>query len=72
MTSKKLPTATKAIAKKVSAKKTSNEISNETPLKGAKQNRDGLPLSAVIRRRIEAQKARFHANDNIFGIYSAR
>jgi len=24
-----------------------------------------LPLSVVIRRRIEAQKARFHANDNI-------
>jgi GTP cyclohydrolase I len=26
---------------------------------------DGTPLSVVIRRRIEAQKARFHANDNI-------
>ena len=25
----------------------------------------GTPLSVVIRRRIEAQKARFHANDNI-------
>lgn len=25
----------------------------------------GLPLSVIIRRRIEAQKARFHANDNI-------
>jgi len=25
----------------------------------------GTPLSVIIRRRIEAQKARFHANDNI-------
>jgi GTP cyclohydrolase IA len=26
---------------------------------------DGLPLSTIIRRRIQAKKARFHANDNI-------
>jgi GTP cyclohydrolase I len=26
---------------------------------------DGIPLSEVIRKRIKAQKARFHANDNI-------
>jgi GTP cyclohydrolase I len=26
---------------------------------------DGVPLSAIIRRRIQAKKARFHANDNI-------
>lgn len=26
---------------------------------------EGIPLSAVIRRRIQAKKARFHANDNI-------
>jgi GTP cyclohydrolase I len=27
--------------------------------------KDGIPLSAVIRKRIQAKKARFHANDNI-------
>jgi GTP cyclohydrolase I len=26
---------------------------------------EGIPLSAVIRKRIQAKKARFHANDNI-------
>jgi GTP cyclohydrolase I len=26
---------------------------------------EGLPLSVIIRRRIKAQNARFHANDNI-------
>jgi GTP cyclohydrolase IA len=31
----------------------------------ASKKEDGTPLSIVIRRRIEAQKARFHANDNI-------
>ena len=46
-------TASKAPAKKV--------------VKKVAQKKDdaGLPLSVVIRRRIEAQKARFHANDNI-------
>jgi GTP cyclohydrolase I len=34
--------------------------------KGAAQKSDvDTPLSVVIRRRIEAQKVRFHANDNI-------
>ncbi|MFZ4501695.1 MAG: GTP cyclohydrolase I [Burkholderiaceae bacterium] len=27
--------------------------------------KEGIPLSAVIRKRIQAKKARFHANDNI-------
>ncbi|QKM64024.1 GTP cyclohydrolase [Polynucleobacter tropicus] len=31
----------------------------------AKKDDAGTPLSVVIRRRIEAQNARFHANDNI-------
>jgi hypothetical protein len=31
----------------------------------AKRKDDGLPLSQVIRKRIQAKKARFHANDNI-------
>ena len=49
-------TATKALAK----------VSAKTATKATSQKEDsGLPLSVVIRRRIEAQKARFHANDNI-------
>ncbi|MEY3709617.1 MAG: GTP cyclohydrolase I [Burkholderiaceae bacterium] len=28
-------------------------------------DQEGIPLSAVIRKRIQAKKARFHANDNI-------
>ncbi len=31
----------------------------------AKRKDEGAPLSQVIRRRIQAKKARFHANDNI-------
>ena len=61
MTAKKTSTQTalktsvkKAIASKSSAKKSANH-----------QEDAGLPLSVVIRRRIEAQKVRFHANDNI-------
>ena len=50
---KKLPSTAKAVVKKSVSKNTSNK------------NADGLPLSVVIRKRIEAQKARFHANDNI-------
>ena len=57
MTNKKLPTTTKSVVKKVAAKKATNNNANN--------KNDGLPLSVVIRRRIEAQKARFHANDNI-------
>ena len=30
-----------------------------------KKKEDAVPLSVVIRRRIQAKKARFHANDNI-------
>jgi GTP cyclohydrolase I len=52
-------TQTKAVAKKLSVKKM-------TPQKIQSKNDDaGLPLSVVIRRRIEAQNVRFHANDNI-------
>ena len=61
MTAKKTSTQTalktsvkNAIASKSSAKKSANH-----------QEDAGLPLSVVIRRRIEAQKVRFHANDNI-------
>jgi GTP cyclohydrolase I len=53
MPTKKLSVTAKSLVKKAVSKKTSNK------------NTDGLPLSVVIRKRIEAQKARFHANDNI-------
>jgi len=32
---------------------------------------DGIPLSEVIRKRIKAKKARFHANDNISAFIQA-
>jgi GTP cyclohydrolase I len=47
----------KVLAKKVVSKTSAKKVS-------AKEE-GGVPLSIVIRRRIEAQKARFHANDNI-------
>ena len=49
--------AQKAPVRKTAMKKAIQKVSKK---EGA-----GLPLSVVIRRRIEAQKARFHANDNI-------
>ena len=55
--------ASKAATQKVPAKKVT---AKKTPAKKVAKKEDaGLPLSVVIRRRIEAQKARFHANDNI-------
>jgi len=51
-------TASKAANKKTPVRKTATK-------KVAKREDTGVPLSVVIRRRIEAQKARFHANDNI-------
>ena len=54
---------TAAVKKPVSnAAKTTKAPARKSP---AKKKEDGLPLSVVIRRRIQAQKARFHANDNI-------
>jgi len=57
------------IKKTIAAKKVVIGKKVATPKKvvSAKKlpNEDGLPLSTVIRRRIQAQKARFHANDNI-------
>ena len=47
--------------KKVASKALNNRAGKKTD---AKED-GGIPLSMVIRRRIEAQKARFHANDNI-------
>ena len=62
------------VAQKVAPKKMAPKVSNKVGNKvgntavnkaGNKAEGEGLPLSVVIRRRIEAQKARFHANDNI-------
>ena len=53
MPTKKVP-STKTLEKKATAKKVDS-----------KKEDAGTPLSVIIRRRIEAQKVRFHANDNI-------
>ena len=55
-------TASKPTVKAVSTKKV---VSTVTSKKSVTKEDAGTPLSVVIRRRIEAQKARFHANDNI-------
>jgi len=62
--------AKKSVAKKSSAKSSTKSLTKPAAVKSAvkavgKQEASGLPLSVVIRRRIQAQKARFHANDNI-------
>ena len=59
MPTKKIPTKTAAI-KKAATKKSSPKTATTN-----RKDDAGLPLSIIIRRRIEAQKARFHANDNI-------
>jgi GTP cyclohydrolase I len=64
MPTKKIPAkaASKTPTKKTSSVKPARKtIQKATP----KKSDAGTPLSVVIRRRIEAQKARFHANDNI-------
>ncbi|MBU3607820.1 GTP cyclohydrolase I [Polynucleobacter nymphae] len=53
MPTKKVP-STKTTAKKAAIKKVASKKENA-----------GTPLSVIIRRRIEAKKVRFHANDNI-------
>jgi GTP cyclohydrolase I len=54
----------KQVVTKVAAKK-SAPAKSATKKVATKEVESGLPLSVVIRRRIEAQRARFHANDNI-------
>jgi len=58
----KKPVATK---KPSALKKTATKRATTAAKKESSKDDSGLPLSVVIRRRIEAQKARFHANDNI-------
>jgi GTP cyclohydrolase I len=60
----------KTAVKKITMKKTATAkkplVASKAAMKQASTKDDsGLPLSVIIRRRIEAQKARFHANDNI-------
>jgi GTP cyclohydrolase I len=50
------PATKQASTKQVASKKTARAVSKSDA---------GTPLSVIIRRRIVAQKARFHANDNI-------
>ena len=38
---------------------------SKSDARASKKSDDGVPLSQVIRQRITASKARFHANDNI-------
>jgi GTP cyclohydrolase I len=53
-------------AKKLPIKKVAIKVATKVTTKVASKKEDGgTPLSVIIRRRIEAQKARFHANDNI-------
>jgi GTP cyclohydrolase I len=56
--------AIKPVSKKVPTKKVTTKLA---PVKKGVANKEsaGTPLSVIIRRRIEAQKVRFHANDNI-------
>jgi GTP cyclohydrolase IA len=66
-------TPKKVVAKKVTTQKatvkkaTTKKAATNVAIKQATSSKvtDGTPLSVIIRRRIEAQKARFHANDNI-------
>ena len=59
----------KSPTKKQSMKKSGQKVAvkavAKTVAKTSGKEDAGTPLSVVIRRRIEAQKARFHANDNI-------
>jgi GTP cyclohydrolase IA len=66
MTTKKIPTKTPAKASNTT-KKPSKALTPAKSVKTAPSKKvdAGTPLSVIIRRRIEAQKARFHANDNI-------
>jgi GTP cyclohydrolase I len=62
-------TVVKLPLKKVPTKKVASKLvpAKKVALKKvvAKKESAGTPLSVIIRRRIEAQKVRFHANDNI-------
>ena len=67
MTIKKAPIKTKAKTKAKANASVAKVPARKAPIQKSisKTEAAGTPLSVVIRRRIEAQKARFHANDNI-------
>jgi GTP cyclohydrolase I len=46
-------------------KRTPSKVSIKTTPRKSHKSEEGVPLSQVIRKRIQAKKARFHANDNI-------
>ena len=46
-------------------KSTQSKVTNKTSTRKSRKSEEGVPLSQVIRKRIQAKKARFHANDNI-------
>ena len=46
-------------------KSTLSKVSTTTTSRKSRKSDEGVPLSQVIRKRIQAKKARFHANDNI-------
>lgn len=60
-----MPTKKSTVVKKIPTKNTAVKKVANPAKRASKKDDAGLPLSVVIRRRIEAQKARFHANDNI-------
>ncbi len=61
-TAKAVKTINKSPVKKTASKTIAKTASGKTT---AMKDDGGTPLSVIIRRRIEAQNARFHANDNI-------
>ena len=78
MPAKKTPikaTLKKVTAKRATTAKTANTVASKKVIKKSiekpfakvltKKDEAGTPLSIVIRKRIQAEKARFHANDNI-------
>jgi len=54
-----MPRTTKLTPSKVSSKTAPRKS------RSSHKSEEGVPLSQVIRKRIQAKKARFHANDNI-------
>ena len=63
MARKTLNKSTKAIQSAKSTKAKTTAVKTTKP--SSRKSEEGAPLSQVIRKRIQAQKARFHANDNI-------
>lgn len=65
MATKKQPSKKTAVEPIQQPKAQQKSAQTVAPKRAGVKDDAGTPLSVVIRRRIEAQKARFHANDNI-------